>query len=267
MSKYFVVNPSIELQDKEVINKLRQEQEIILNDTFSQRRKVDVSKLSEEDNLRHIEGKVIVKIDVDGKDSWTFENGQKIEYKRRFNNFNKRETEPINAIVISGEGMKSGSEILIDHKAVHDTGRIFDYKDSNDSVKYYSIQNEMCFAWYDEDKKEWQPIRPYEFGLRVFKPYEGLISGIEPTIIKDILFVTSGDLKNKVVKTLVACDYEIIYQGRNGREQSLIRFRPNGDEKTKREPEAIAILETETKLVMQGKLLVGYSIKDAKKYE
>jgi hypothetical protein len=262
MSKYFVVNPNIQLQDKEVINKLRQEQEIILNDTFYQKRSQDISKLTETDTLKHIEGKVIVKIDIDSKDSWTFENGQKIEYKRRFNNFNNRETQPVNAFVVSGEGMKSGAEILIDHKAIHDTGRIFDYKDSNDSVRYYSIQNEMCFAWFDGS--EWQPLKGFDFGLRVFQPYDGIVTGIEPTILKDTLFVTSGELKNKVVKTLIACDYQIIFQGRNGREQSLIRFRPMGDEFTKREPEAIAILETETKLVLKGKLLVGYSTSDAK---
>jgi hypothetical protein len=265
MSKHFLLNPNIELQDKEVINSLRQDREVIFNDTFAKRRKEDIELLSKEDNLTHVGGKVVVKVDIDGKDSWVFESGERIEYRRRFNNFNKRQTEPVNAIVISGEGMQKGAEILIDHKAIHDSARIFDYKDDNSTVQYYSIQNEMCFAWHDGN--EWQPLRGFDFAFRVFKPYEGIVTGIEPTIMKDTLFVTSGELKNKAVKTLVACDYEIIFQGRNGREQSLIRFRPMGDEKTKREPEAIAILETETKLVMKGKLLVGYSIKDAKKYE
>ena len=266
MSKHFVVNPNIEIQDKEVINKLRQEKEAVLNETFFKKRNEDESKLSEKDNLRFVEGKVIIKIDINSKDSWTFTNGQKIEYKRRFNNFNKRQTEPVNAFVISGEGVKAGSEILIHQNAIHDSARIFDYKDSP-NIQYYSIQEEMCFAWYNEDKGVWLPIRPYDLALRVFKPYEGIITSIEPELIKDVLFVTTGELAGQVVKTIVATDFEVIFQGRNGREQSLIRFRPNGDEKTKREPEAIALLHRETKLVKQGKLLVGYSIKDAKKYE
>jgi len=264
MSKYFVVSPSIKLQDKEVINKLRQEQEVVLSDVFSQKRELDNQKLKDEDTLRHIEGKVIVKVDVDGKDSWTFENGQKIEYKRRFNNFNQRETQPVNAFVISGEGMKKGSEILIHANSIHDTNRIFDYKEDNKSVQYFSIQNEMCFAWYDEDKKEWQPLPPYELALRVFEPYDGIITNIEPKQLKDTLFVLSGEFKNKVVRTLVACDYQIIYQGKNGREQSLIRFRPSGTEE--REAEAIAILDEITEKVLSGKLLIGFTTSDAKPF-
>ncbi len=264
MSKHFLVNPNIQYQDKEIVNRIIQEREVVFNDTFSLRRKEDISKLSEEDNLRHVEGRVVVKIDIDSKDSWTFENGQKIEYKRRFNNFNVRETMPVNAIVISGEGINKGSEILVHPNSIHDSNRIFDYKDSNDNIRYFSIQSEMCFAWYDEEEKEWRGIYPYELGLRVFVPYEGLISGIEPKQLKDTLFVLTGDLRNKVVKTLSACDYQIIFQGKNGREQSIIRFRPSGHPEVKREEEAIAILNEETKKVLSGKYLVGFTTSDAK---
>jgi hypothetical protein len=266
MSKHFLLNPNIELQDKEVINSLRQDREVIFNDTFAKKRKSDIELLSKEDNLTHVGGKVVVKVDIDGKDSWVFESGERIEYRRRFNNFNKRQTEPVNAIVISGEGMQKGAEILIDHKAIHDSARIFDYKDDNSTVQYYSIQNEMCFAWYDEDKKEWQPIRPYEFGLNVFSPYKGLIQGLPPTQMKDTLFVLTGELKGQVVKTIVASSYTIVFQDRNGREGNIIRFRPFGDPKTKREEEAIAILHPETDKVLSGELLVGVAIKDCKKY-
>ncbi len=266
MSKHFLVNPNIQYQDKEIVNRIIQEREVIFNDTFSLRRKEDISKLSEEDNLRHVEGRVVVKIDIDSKDSWTFENGQKIEYKRRFNNFNVRQTQPVNAIVISGEGISKGSEILVHPNSIHDSNRIFDYKDSNDNIRYFSIQNEMCFAWFDEEKNKWNGIYPYELALRVFKPYEGNISGIEAVKLKDTLFVLTGALKNKAVKTLDACDYIVVYQGRNGREENLIRFRPFGDEQTKREPEAIAILNDETQKVLSGKYLVGFTTSDAKQY-
>lgn len=266
MSKYFVVNPSIKLQDKSVINKSREEQEVVYNDTFSKKRNQDKSKLTEEDSLKHIEGRVIVKVDIDGKDSWTFDNGQKIEYKRRFNNFNVRETQPVNAIVISGEGINKGAEILVHPNAIHDSNRIFDYKDSNENIQYFAIQNEMCFAWFDEGGNEWKGIYPYELALRVFKPYDGIISGIEPKQLKDTLFVLTGELKNKVVKTLVACDYQCVYQSRNGREASLIRFRPMGDPSTKKEAEAIAILEDETEKVLSGKYLIGFTTSDAKPF-
>ncbi len=39
----------------------------------------------------------------------------------------------------------------------------------------------------------------------------------------------------KVVATLKAVDYEVIFQDTNGRENRIIRFRPFGDPKTKRE--------------------------------
>jgi hypothetical protein len=267
VSKYFVVNPSIQLQDKNLINKLRQENEIVLAEGFSKKREADINKLSQEDNLRHIEGRVVVKVDMDGKDSWTFEDGNKIEYKRRFNNLNRSQTEPINAIVISGEGLKKGAEILVHFNAIHDSNRIFDYKDHNESIQYYSIHNDMCFAWFDEDEKEWKAIEPYQLALRVFQPYDGIITGIEPKKIKDVLYVLHGKLKGKVCKTIVASDYEVVAQGRNGRELSLIRFRPFGDAKNKREEETIAILEDLTDKVLSGGLLIGITTTNCKKIQ
>jgi len=262
MGKHFLVNPSVGFQDKSVINEVREEKENLYKTLFTQKRETDNKKLTEADSLKHIAGRVVVKIDIDSKDSWTFEDGTKIEYKRRFNNFNTRETNPVNAIVISGENIIAGAEILIHPNAIHDSNRIFNYKDSNDSIRYYSIHNDMCFAWHDGN--EWQPIAPYEFALRIFKPYEGLIANIEPEQIKDVLWVTTGELKDKAVKTLIACDYQIVYQGKNGREQSLIRFRPFGDEEKKREEEAICILDYITEKVLSGKYLVGITISDAK---
>jgi len=76
------------------------------------------------------------------------------------------------------------------------------------------------------------------------------------------LFVTSGELKGKVVKTLKSCDYQITFRNEMGVDEEMIRFRPNGDEE--REPEAIAIMNDLTNQVKNGKLLVGISIKDAK---
>lgn len=261
MSKHFVLNPSIEIQDKEVIKKLRQEQEVLVRDVFYQKREEDKIRLTEADTLKHIEGRVIVKIDIHSKDSHTFDNGQKIEVRRRFNNFNVRETHPVNAIVISGKGIKYGSEILVHPNSIHDSGRVFDYKESSGNIQYYSIPHNMCFAYFDES---WKPMPGFDFALRVFRPYEGVITGIEPKIIKDVLYVTTGELHGNVVKTLTACDYEIIYMDKTGRTGSLIRFRPFGCQKEKREEEAVAILNDLTEQVQNKKLLVGINTSDAK---
>lgn len=219
-------------------------------------------------NLKHVEGKVIVSIDLQAKNSHTFQDGTKIRIERQFDNFNRRYTEPTNAIVISGKDIPEGVEILVHPNAVADHHKIHNYKklsgqDLASDIKYYSIPEDMCFFWRDKNDT-WQPIPPFETALRVFKPYKGILVGIDPTLLKDTLFVTSGNFKGQVVKTLVSSDYEVIFQDVNGREGRLIRFRPNGCEKTKKEPEAIAILNDETKKVNKGELTVGIGIKDAK---
>jgi hypothetical protein len=262
MGKYFLVNPKAGTTDKGLLGELMMGKAMTKLKAEDKKDEEELSQLSQKDNLKHIQGRVVLKIDMDGKDYHVFESGLRIERKRRFDNLNQREVSPVNAIVISGENIKEGAEILIHPNAVHDSNRIFDYKDSNDNIRYYSIHNEMCFAWHDGE--DWQPIYPYEFALRVFKPYEGLIAGIEPTQLKDTLFVTSGMLQGKVCKTLKACDYEIVFQDKNGREGNLIRFRPFGHPEKKMEEEAIAELHDVTEKVLSGKFLVGISLSDAK---
>lgn len=261
-SKYFIIDETIKSVAKEDMELIQSEKQQIKKNDYEQQRVRAKEKLNQGDSLKHVEGRVIVKVDLDSKDSWTFQDGTRIEYKRRFNNFKVGETNPVNAHVISGEGMTKGAEILIHPNAVHDSNKINNYKDSSDTIKYYSIHPDMCFAWHDGN--DWQPLEPFAFALRVFKPYEGLIAGIEPKQLKDTLYVTTGELKGKVVKTLVACDYEIIFQNKEGREGRLIRFRPFGEEKSKREEEAIAIMDGLTKEVSRGTLLIGLTNSDAK---
>ena len=56
--------------------------------------------------------------------------------------------------------------------------------------------------------------------------------------------------------TLKACDYEIIFQGRDGAEERLIRFRHFPGQDNDRE-EVIAVSQYLTSLVDQGKLIIG----------
>lgn len=216
--------------------------------------------------LQAVEGKVIISVDLESKNSHTFSDGTKIRLERQWNNLNKRETHPVNATVISGDGMKSGSQILIHPNMTHETYRIHDYAQlsgaiEGSDIKYYSIPEEQCYAWLDGD--EWKPLKNFDFGLRVFVPYMGTIQGIEPSLIKDVLYVTTGEFKGKVVHTLKACDYEVIFQGTNGREDRLIRFRHFPDQDHERE-EVIAIDDHLTNKVNAGKLLVGLTPTQAK---
>ncbi|HEY6437884.1 MAG TPA: hypothetical protein VIY47_14935 [Ignavibacteriaceae bacterium] len=221
--------------------------------------------------LKHVEGKVIVSMDIQKKNYHTFSDGTIIRRERQYNELNRRISEPVNAIVISGENIPAGVEILIHPNAASETNQIHNYTklsgaELDSDIKYYSIPEEQCFIWKDSNN-EWQPLPPYETALRVFKPHTGLLQNIEPTQLKDTLYVTSGDLKGNVVATLQACDYQIVFQDVNGREGDLIRFRPYGDDKHDREPEAIALLHSETKKVNEGKLLVGLTPSDAKKID
>lgn len=216
--------------------------------------------------LQAVEGKVIISVDLESKNSHTFSDGTKIRLERQWNNLNKRETHPVNATVIDGDGIKSGSQILIHPNMTHETYRIYDYTPlsgivEGSDIKYYSIPEEQCYAWLDGE--EWKPLSNFDFGLRVFVPYNGFIQGIEPSLIKDVLYVTTGEFKGKVVHTLKACDYEVIFQGTNGQEDRLIRFRhfPNIDHERE---EVIAVDDYLTDKVNSGELLVGLTPTNAK---
>jgi len=223
-------------------------------------------------NLNYIPGKVVIKIDIESKNWHTFEDGTKIRRERQWNELNRRVSEPVNAIVISAEHIPIGSEILIHPNEICDSNKINNYQplsgeETASDWKYYSISEEQCFAWNIADM--WHPIKPFEFALRVFKPYDGPLRWIDHKLMENVLYMTTGEYAGKVCHTIVESDYEIIYQERNGREGRLIRCRPNGDEKHEREPEIIAINHTLTEKVNKGELLVGYdslSAKSIKKY-
>jgi len=217
--------------------------------------------------LKHTEGRIIVAIDLDKKNWHQFETGERIRLERKYDNFNMRYVNPTNAVVVSAASIPEGSEVLIHHNAIHDTNKIFDHsplsgKDEADSVKYFSISEEEAYAWRDKD--QWQPLPGYDFALRVFEPYTGILEGIEPTLIKDTLFLLTGIYKNQVAGTIRATDYQIIFQDVNGREGNLIRVRTEGCKKTQREPEIVFLRNDYTKKVLNNKLLVGITKADAK---
>jgi hypothetical protein len=216
--------------------------------------------------LTHVENRIVVRVDMDGKNSHRFENGITIKLERRYDNFNMRYVNPVNATVISAENIPEGSEILIHHNSVHETNRINNFKSLSgieiaSDIRYFSIPESEAFAWYDGAK--WKPLDGFDFALRVFKPYKGVLQGVEPTIIKDCIYVTTGEYAGLICRTLKSCDYQIIFQGKDGREGSLIRFRSKEDEKTKREMEIVAIDNGLTEQLHRQELHVGLTKSDA----
>jgi hypothetical protein len=70
-------------------------------------------------------GRVIIKINLESKNTHTFADGTKIRLERQYDNFNMRYVKPVNAEVVSSKYIPEGSEILIHHNATHDTYRLF----------------------------------------------------------------------------------------------------------------------------------------------
>jgi hypothetical protein len=211
--------------------------------------------------------RVIIKVDLESKNSHTFKDGTKIKLERVYDNFNMRYVKPVNAEVVSAKDIPTGSEILIHHNATHDTYKIFNYQrptaEASSDMQYFSIPIEECFMWRNEKGSTWNALNNFITGLRVFEPYNGILEGIEPTLIKNKIYVTSGELEGNVVGTVISSDYEIIYQDDDGTEGKIIRLRyyPEGNDRN----EVISIEHEMTNKVKNGELLVGYNISDAKK--
>lgn len=216
--------------------------------------------------LKAPSNRVIIKVDLESKNSHTFKDGTKIKLERVYDNFNMRYVKPVNAEVVDGKNIPAGAEILIHHNATHDTYKIFNYQrpttEASSDIQYFSIPIEECFMWR-KDGSMWNALNNFVTALRIFKPYKGILNGIEPEVMNNKLYITSGELKGKVVNTVISSDYEIIYQKEDGTEGRIIRLRyfPDGSDRN----EIIAINNYMTELVENGDLLVGYSKSDAKK--
>lgn len=218
-------------------------------------------------NLKAPLNRVIIKVDLESKNSHTFKDGTKIKLERVYDNFNMRYVKPVNAEVVSAKDIPVGSEILIHHNATHDTYKIFNYQrptaEASSSMQYFSIPIEECFMWRGEKGSTWNALNNFITGLRIFEPYTGFLEGIEPALVKNKIYVTSGELEGNVVGTVISSDYEIIYQDDDGTEGKIIRLRyyPEGNDRN----EVISIEHELTNKVKNGELLVGYNTSDAKK--
>lgn len=219
--------------------------------------------------LKHTEGRLVVKMDMEYKNSWTFEDGTKISLQRKYDCFDNRYTQPINAIVISADNIPEGSEVLLHHNAQHQTNQIFSYQPLSGDVeasdiKYLSVGIDEAFVYREKDSTEWKPLPGYDFALRVFRPYFGPLQGIEPELLKNTMLITTGEYKGLICHTLKYTDYELIFQDLNGREARVIRLRTNGCARTKREEEIVCINHKLTDEYNAGKIYAGLTKSDCK---
>jgi hypothetical protein len=217
--------------------------------------------------LKAPSNRVIIKVDLESKNSHTFKDGTKIKLERVYDNFNMRYVKPVNAEVVDAKDIPAGAEILIHHNATHDTYKIFNYQrpttEASSDIQYFSIPIEECFMWREGKGSIWNALNNFVTALRIFKPYNGMLQGIEPEVMNNKLYITSGELKGRAVNTVISSDYEIIYQNDDGTEGRIIRLRyyPDGNDRN----EIIAINDNMTELIENGDLLVGYNKSDEKK--
>jgi hypothetical protein len=217
-------------------------------------------------NYKAKSGNVLIKMDTKQKERYSFDNGTTIHIEKGFD-FNLRQDKASMAEVIDAENIPSGVECLIHHNSQEPSYEVFNQdiltqKEKLDGFKILSIPEDMCFCYYENG--EWEPCKNFLITKRIFKPYNGPLVGIEPELIKNRMYVVKGldgwdeekvDLSGKVLVTLVNCDYQIIWNDKNNREQTLIRTRHR---------EILAIDNQITEMVNQGVLNVGVSPAESK---
>lgn len=209
-------------------------------------------------------GKVLLKVDIEQKNGYTFADGTSIVMPRDTENLDKRYTWQTMGECIDDENIPKGALILFHHNATHDVNVVFDSdlltkQEQLAGFKVISIKEHECYLWKERGAEQWNPTKGFCTALRVFEPYKGIMVNIPPTIIKNCLFITSGEFKNKVARTLKACDYQITFRNENGVDQDIIRVRHFEDTDSDRE-EITCIDNGLTKKVIDKELLIGINV-------
>ena len=55
--------------------------------------------------------------------------------------------------------------------------------------KVISIKESECYLWKEKGAETWLPLKGFCTALRVFEPYKGVLVGIEPKLIKNVLYI------------------------------------------------------------------------------
>lgn len=216
-------------------------------------------------HLKAAKDRVIVKVSMDYKNQYTFANGTTIRMERDRCDFDKKYTTISQGEVMDSEYIPTGATVYFHHNGSHENNRLYNYKLLNaqeiaEEIRYFSIPESECYLWR-MGEGELQPLKGFETALRVFKPYRGILQGIESTLLKNVLYITSGHLKGQVCHTLKACDYQLTVLI-DGRDKNIIRVRHSEDPNFERE-ELVAVNHAYTQAIWDGDLFVGISISDA----
>jgi len=217
--------------------------------------------------MKAIRGQIIMKMDVTQKMKYRLTDDVTIQIEKGYN-FNLREDRSSMGYVIDGDSLPVGAKLLCHHLSIEESYRIWDEsilteEEKKEGFKVFSIPIDMAFCYMVEN--EWVPCKNFLITKRIFKPYNGVLVGIEPKVVKNRLFILKGvdewdgevtDLSNKVCIVTENSDYQIIWHDTDNREYSLIRTRHR---------ELMGVDEGMTNQVKSGTLLVGYTVSDCEK--
>lgn len=165
--------------------------------------------------MKATQGNVLIKIDLEQKKKYKFSNGAEI-FISRGHEYNLRLDNPNVAEVIDAENIPTGALVLIHHNSIQDSFKVFEEEN------IFSVPNDMVFLYYYDN--EWLPNTGFVIAERIFKPYKGVLIGIESELVKNRMWIVKGLYAGACAITLKNCDYEIVYF-LDGKEHSIIRTR------------------------------------------
>lgn len=209
-------------------------------------------------SLKKVMKNVLVKMQTLQKERYDLGGGKILHIERGYN-FNRREDYPSMAVVIDGEGLPEGAEILVHHNSIEASYQVFNEEylsaeEKREGYKVLSLPNDTCYC-YKKDG-EWLPYGEFLITLRIFKPYTGRLVGLPHEQVKNRMYCVKGEWEDKVLVTTPNCDYEIIWHNTNNREERLIRTRHR---------EVLATDEGLMEKLVSGEYLVGLSPNSCKK--
>ncbi len=211
--------------------------------------------------MQALRNKILIKIDMTQKEKYALTKDTTIFISRGWN-FNLREDRATMGYVVHGNDMKEGTPVLVHYLSTEpsyavDNENILTEEEKREGFKIRNIDVGMCFCWFDG--KNWQPCKGFLITKRIFKPYKGLLVGIEHELIKKRLYVVSGvdeyDGSITHLNGIVCCvtensDVELIFHDAENKEGRVIRT-------MSREIEALDFAMTDQ--VIKGELLIGLS--------
>ena len=119
--------------------------------------------------VKNAPGRVVVSVEMEGKNRHKFTSGLELMLIRNVDNFNRRYTEPVNATVISSDIVPRGTQVLLHHNSTQEMYRLYNLgnlsgKEIGMGIKYFAVPEAECFAYFDGN--DWLPCQGFEFGLR-----------------------------------------------------------------------------------------------------